>query len=309
MYITKDMKKIPNNFKQRFRYEPTDTASVSRKRLVELVQRGAITKTDIRIMEFFYKFTIATPELVSKALNLEPKEFRERASRLIQNRILNRFILSDDEFDEDIPKNVQNFYSCDMGTPILLSCFYSGEDYENWRITDHVVCDSSKVERYLMVIEFYLCLKESCDEKLLMFETMPRLSAGRIRVKPNAVFCVEHNDAKKFFVLDAVREDDLFTMDGNRFTAKLDALDSLLSTDAWHAYYMSDDAPVLILIGDTEEGMKQIGEMAAQTRLEAVRLTSRTRIENGLGAPKVFAKYDAEKKRLVNVKVSILSGN
>lgn len=307
MYITKDINKLPSGFKQKFKYEPTDTASVSRKRLIELVQRGVITKTDLRIMEFFYKFTISTPELVEKALDIDEKTFKEHANKLIQNRILNRFVLFNEEFEKEAPKDVKTFYCCDMGTPLLLACFKPGEDFDNWRITDTVICESSRVERYLMVIEFYLELKKSCGDRLLMFETRPRLSAGRVKVTPNAVFCVEHAGAKRFFVLEAVREDDLFTVDGNRFGAKLSSLESLLSTDAWHAYYMTDETPVLLLMGDTEKAMQQIGEMAAQSKLEAVRLTSSERIENGLGASKVFAKYDAEKKKFANVKVSIFA--
>lgn len=307
MFITVDMKHYPNGYKQRFRYEPTDTASVSKKKLIELVQRGAITKKDIAIMKFFYKFSIATPELVERALGINKEEFRERADKLVVNRILNKFTLSNDEMDTRVPKNAQEFYSCDMGTPMLLECFEPGDDFGNWRITDHAVCDSSRIERYLMVIEFYLALKEACKARLLMFETKPRLSAGRVRVKPNAVFCVEYEGVKRFFVLEAVREDDLFTMDGNRFTAKLSALESLLSSDAWRAYYTAEDKPVLLLMGDSDDCMKQIGAMAAQTKLDAVRLTTRTRVDNGFGATKVFAKYDLEKNKISNVKVSVLA--
>lgn len=307
-YVTKDMERLPNGFKQKFRYEPTDTASVSKKRLIELVQRGAITKRDIVLMKFFYKFSIATPELVEKACGMKQKDFVERAEALIQNRILNKFVLHDSLLtDEPVPENAKVFYSCDMGTPMLLECFESGQDYENWRITDHVICESSKVERYLMTIKFYLELREALGNRLMMFETAPKLSMGRSKVKPNAVFCVNHDGNKRFFVLNAVREEDLFTMDGNRFTAKLNALETLLSTDIWKSYYVAEEKPVLLLLSDTEAGMKQIGSMAAQTKIEAVRLTTTERISQGFGATKVFAKFNPETNRVSNVKVSILA--
>ena len=307
-YIIKGTEKIPNGFKQKFKYEPTDTASVSKKRLIELVKRGAITKRDIVLMRFFYKFSIATPELIESACGMKQQDFIERAEFLIQNRILNKFILCNDELlDDVVPADVMVFYTCDMGTPMLLDCIDTDQDFENWRITDHIICDSSKVERYLMVVKFYLGLRDSLGGRLMMFETTPRLSVGRSKVKPNAVFCVNHNDKKKFFVLNAVREEDLFTMDGNRFTAKLNGLESLLGGEAWKSYYVSEESPVLLLLSDTEAGMKQIGSMAAQTKIEAVRLTTTDRISKGFGATKVFAKYNPETDKVSNVKVSILA--
>lgn len=131
MYLKKDQWPIPVRMVQMFQYAPSATTSVSERKLAELYAKSIITNDDIEIVKFLYKFAMATPVQIMKALRLDNEEqLKQRMSKLIQYRVLNRFILVDG-IENAIPSDAFIVYTFDAGGALLLKHFSMEEDCDN----------------------------------------------------------------------------------------------------------------------------------------------------------------------------------
>ena len=298
MYLTKEIKRIPEGYVQSFQNLPSDNPSINERRLVESYFKGVITNADIDILYFFWQFGICTLEQIAKKFKYtDLTKLETKLDKFVISRLLNKFILVDEEskmlHPKDAGDDAMKFYCFDFGSSLLLKHFRPDEDYENWRI-DFVELESSRVEKRLMTVDFFLYLEENCGPRLKYLQLEPLVFVNRIRINPKAIFCVEHNGKTLNFVFENFTEDDL-RFNGTRVGKKFDRLQSLVCTNGWKKIFRSEELPILILCTDTDESMKHLGELAIECGFDkdsGFRLVSREGLNRDF--TKAFKKYKKE---------------
>lgn len=289
---------------QMFQYAPSATTSVSERKLAELYAKAIINNDDIEVVKFLYKFAMATPAQIMKALHLDNEEaLKQRMSKLIQYRVLNRFMFIDGP-ETAIPSEAFIVYTIDAGGALLLRHFSMEEDCDNWRI-DEILMSAVKVAKRLMVVDFYLRLSEECPTRLRFFQIEPILMVNKVKVIPRFVFCLEIEGIKKYFIGDVAVEEELITPDGNKMQNKISRFETLLATNGWKKYYEDETEPVLIMISDIDNAALRMAKVISTTEIRQCRYTTEARYKKPLGRYGAFMKFEEDK--LVDVKATIFS--
>lgn len=302
MYLKKGEWPIPVRMVQMFQYAPSATTSVSERKLAELYAKAIINNDDIEIVKFLYKFAMATPSQIMKALRLEDEEYlKQRMSKLIQYRVLNRFIFIDG-VETVIPSDALVVYTVDAGGALLLKHFSMEEDCDNWRI-DEILMSAVKVTKRLMVVDFYLRLREECPTRLRFFQIEPILSVNKVKVIPRFVFALEVDGVKKYFVGDVAVEEELMTPDGNKMVNKIARFETLLSTSGWKKYFDDEVEPVLIMISDIDNASLRLAKAISATEIKQCRYTTAERIQKPLGEMGAFLKFDTNELKPVRATI------
>lgn len=289
---------------QMFQYAPSATTSVSERKLAELYAKGIINNDDIEVVKFLYKFAMATPAQIMKALRLDNEEaLKQRMSKLIQYRVLNRFMFING-VETVIPSDALIVYTIDAGGALLLRHFSMEEDCDNWRI-DEILMSSVKVMKRLLVVDFYLRLSEECPTRLRYFQIEPILMANKVKVIPRFVFCLEIEGIKKYFIGDVAVEEELITPDGNKMLNKITRFETLLATNGWKKYFEDEVEPVLIMISDVDNACLRMANVISATEIKQCRYTTEARFKKPLARLGAFMKYEDDK--LKDVKATIFS--
>lgn len=303
MYLTKNINNIPEGLVQSFQNLPSDNPSINERRLVESYFKGVITDADIDILYFFWQFGICTLDQVAKKFKYTDLEKLEtKLDKFVVSRLLNKFILVDEEskllHPSEAGKDALLFYCFDFGSSLLLKHFKPDEDYENWSIS-FIELESSRVEKRVMTVEFFLHLEENCGKRLKYVQLEPVVFVNRIRINPKAIFCVEHGDKTLNFVFENFTEDDL-RYNGVRVGKKFDRMQSLVCTNGWKKIFRSEELPVLILCTDTDESLKHLGSLAVECGFDkdsGFRLVSREGMQKDFS--KAFKKYKKDEEEQV----------
>jgi len=304
MYLKKNQWPIPLRMVQMFQYAPSATTSVSERKLAELYAKAIITNDDIEIVKFLYKFAMATPTQIMKALHLENEELlKQRMSKLIQYRVLNRFIFVDG-VEITLPAEAFVVYTIDAGGALLLRHFSMEEDCDNWRI-DEILMSSIKVSKRLLVVDFYLRLSEECPTRLKSFQIEPVLTVNKTKIIPRFTFCLEVEGIKKYFIGDVAIEEELITPDGNKMLNKISRFETLLTTNGWMKYFEDESEPILIMISDVDNASLRMAKVISATEIKQCRYTTETRFKKPLGRMGAFLKFEEDK--LKEVKATIFS--
>lgn len=289
---------------QMFQYAPSATTSVSERKLAELYAKAIITNDDIEIVKFLYKFAMATPAQIMKALHLDNEELlKQRMNKLIQYRVLNRFMFVDG-VETSITAEAFVVYTIDAGGALLLRHFSMEEDCDNWRI-DEILMSAVKVTKRLLVVDFYLRLSEECPTRLKFFEIEPVLTVNKVKIVPRFAFCLEVEGIKKYFIGDVAVEEELITPDGDKMRNKINRFETLLTTNGWMKYYEDESEPVLIMISDVDNASLRMANAISATEIKQCRYTTEARFKKPLGRMGAFMKY--EEGKLKEVKASIFS--
>lgn len=304
MYLKKNQWPIPVRMVQMFQYAPSATTSVSERKLAELYAKAIITNDDIEIVKFLYKFAMATPAQIMKALHLDNEELlKQRMNKLIQYRVLNRFMFVDG-VETSITAEAFVVYTIDAGGALLLRHFSMEEDCDNWRI-DEILMSAVKVTKRLLVVDFYLRLSEECPTRLKFFEIEPVLTVNKVKIVPRFAFCLEVEGIKKYFIGDVAVEEELITPDGDKMRNKINRFETLLTTNGWMKYYEDESEPVLIMISDVDNASLRMANAISATEIKQCRYTTEARFKKPLGRMGAFMKY--EEGKLKEVKASIFS--
>lgn len=287
-----------------FHYAPSATTSVSERKLAELYAKSIINNDDIKIVEFLYKFSMATPAQIMKALNIENEELLiQRVNKLIQYRVLNRFMFIQG-VEPVIPTDAFIVYTIDAGGALLLRHFSMEEDCDNWRI-DEILMSAVKVTKRLLVVDFYLRLREECPTRLRHFQIEPIYIVNKVKVIPRFVFCLEIEGLKRYFIGDVAVEEELITPDGNKMMNKITRFETFLLSQGWKKYFDVDVEPALVMLSDIDNASERMASVISATEIQNTRYTTETRIRKSLGRLGAFMKF--ENGKLVDVKASIFS--
>lgn len=304
MYLKRGQWPIPVRMVQMFQYAPSATTSVSERKLAELYAKSIINNDDIEVVKFLYKFAMATPEQIMKALRLDNEEsLKQRMNKLIQYRVLNRFIFVDG-VESVIPSDALIIYTVDAGGALLLRHFSMEEDCDNWRI-DEILMSAVKVSKRLLVVDFYLRLREECPTRLRFFQIEPVLTVNKVKIIPRFVFALEIEGMQKFFVGDVAVEEELITPDGNKMLNKIARFETLLTTQGWRKYYEDETEPILIMLSDVDNAALRLATAISATEIRQCRYTTAERFLKPLGQLGAFLKFEDDK--LKEVRATIFS--
>lgn len=317
MYLpnTQELKPIPEGYKQTFQNK--FTSSVAKNEVIKMKNEGTLTDRDLEIAKFLFKFRFATLEQIYAYLKatdcltqkkvVEGEEVKEtsinsiksRLDKLVQNRIINKFMLSLIEEDR-IQQDALCIYCLDLGGKFLLTN-YSNEDTTDWYVTINLKA-SEIISKDLFTTQFYLRLLDTCGNKIVYFETYPLRKCDKTNIIPSFEFGLKHNDEIKYFIGEVTREFDIPV----QFSKKIAKLERLLETNAWRKYYFDTQAPpVLFAFAENDLLANDVARLISSTTIERYRLSTDERIMGDLST--AFMAYVPELNKLKLVKSSIMS--
>lgn len=303
MYVknTDDWTKIPANLKQVFQIKFSN--NVPKGEIIKMKNEGIITDRDLEIVKFLFKFKFATLNQIRTYLNNSISEIglRTRLEKLIQYRVLNKFMLSDDsEEATHILSDSLLIFCLDIGGKYLLTN-YSSLDTAEWSYIVNMK-SSENISEDLNTLNFYLRIINTCPNKLVFFNTNPELRNGRKVIIPSFEFCLNIENSKKYFVGKIVKNCDL----ANEFRQTAIKLENILNTNAWKKYYSSDSPPNLFIVAEDDLGARDCGRILYEsTMIKKIAITTNKRLENTLYEKGTFLSYSQMTDKLKPVKASM----
>lgn len=299
-----DYLKIEPGYNQIFKNE--FTIMIGQRQIIKMKNSGTITERDLKISKFLFNFIFATDEQIKKYLNIlygndyNIAAITKRLNKLVEYRILNKFILSKTEGAKETPETL-SIYCLDLGGRYLLAN-YSTEDTADWYSTVNMKA-SELISKDLATVNFYLSVIKSSKEKLVYFNAHPDVRVGKTNIMPSFEMCIENNGNKNFFVGEVVREWDFPTLFRNR----VHKLEELFQTNGWKKYYYdSISPPVLFLLTDSDGLALDVSKLITGTsEFDRFRTTTDKRIERSLSEVGAFLRYDSKEDVLEEIQASV----
>lgn len=308
--IGNDYLKIESDYKQTFQNK--FTLNIGQKEIVKMKHNDIITDRDLVIAKFLFKFTFATAKQIYRLLNedINKSNIKNRLDKLVKYRILNKFMLGVTESDE-IASDALEIYCLDLGGRYLLAN-YSNEDTSDWFSIINMK-SSQNISKNLLATEFYLRLKETCEEKIVYFKLLPELRVNKKNVIPSFELCMNIGGVNKYFLGEIVRDDEI----PNLFRNRVEKLESLLDTQAWKKYFYDVDSfPSLFVFTDNDQLAIHCAKMLSATfdRDDAknkvqFRLSTQARIQKTLYEKGSFLRYIPAKLAFQETKASTFKPN
>lgn len=270
------------------------TNTVGKNEVIKMFNEGKLTNKDLLICEFLFNNKFATLSQINAVLkaNGHTDLQQQRAFRLSQNRIINRFVLSEDD-NGDFSDERNIIYCLDFGGKFLLT-HYSSSDTTEW-VTSNNMMSEEIINNILMSNEIYIKLLSTLKDKLVSFNIMEERRIARQSTTVDFDFGIqqEPNSPVKYYIGNFVRENDMI----KNFPNKAVKLESLISTQGWKKYYFGGEtAPACFFIAQDDmtalNVAKQINECYSFSGKD--RYSSFSRImNNNLYDKDTFLKYDA----------------
>lgn len=290
---------IPSDLKQTFQNK--FTSNVAKNEVIKMKNDGSLTDRDLKIAKFLFKFRFATLEQIHKYLGEESSlnSLRARLEKLVQYRILNKFMLGMIEEDKISP-DAFIIYCLDLGGKYLVT-HYSNEDTSDWYVITNMKA-SEIISKDIFATEFYLRVKNTCGSKLIYFNLNPEFRVARKNVVPNFEMCLKINGINRYFLGEVVREYDMPLT----FRQKAEKIENLLLTNAWKKYcYDSEIPPILFIFAENDILAKDAGKLVSDgTAIENFRLSTDERIQRVLFETGAFLKYISELQVLKEIKAT-----
>lgn len=296
-----ELRTIPTTYKQVF--QNTFSNSIDKTKIVTAKYNGAITDRDIAIIEFLFRFRFATLEQIYRYLELtnnlgdegSMSAIKSRLERLIKMyKAVNKFVLSPYDcvsFDSD---NL-DFYCLDLGGAFLLHNFTNQtlDDIRNWRPKNANIHTVEAVCRDIRIVDFYLTLLDTFGDELIHFEPYKRMSYDKRQLTVTFDFCVSRDGDTKYFIGEIIRDEELVS----RFANSADAIEQIVSTNAWKKYYLDIDVPpVLLYFVDDDDSALEVSQSLALRKIDKFRITTVDRVAGDLST--AFMVYDKESGEL-----------
>ena len=309
MYITEKETKIKAGLKQVFQNKFTN--SISKNEVIKMKNDGILRDRDLLISKFLFNFRFATLEQIYEYLRLNgylkqetPEGIKEtsinsiksRLEKLVQNRIINKFILTDDENDR-FKQDAMVIYCLDLGGKFLLSN-YTEEDTSDW-YTPINMKGSDTISKDLTTVQIYLKIIDCAKGELIYFETYPIRKYDKLTIIPNFEFAIKVNGETKYFIGEVTREAD-FPIN---FSKKIAKIEKLVETNAWKKYYLdTEDSPVLFVVAEDVLTANDAGKITTMsTGIQKVRFTIDEKLKNE-DLSLSFMKYVPDQNKLKIVK-------
>ena len=298
MYLRQgeDLSKIKEELKQVFDHD--FVLNVGQREIIKMRNANVITDRDLSISKFLFKFKFATAKQIQRYLKIVKDNENSlaglviRLDKLVNYRVLNKFMLTNDITHTKIQEDAEEIYCLDLGGRYLLAN-YSNEDTSEWYSIVNMKT-SEIISKSLATTDFYLSVMEVIPEKVHYFNPEPDIKSGRKIINPSFDMCIEANGNKSYFVGEVVREFD-FPI---HFREKAMKLEVLLEGNAWKKYYYdSISPPVLFLLADSDRTALEISMLVTEvTEMRRFRLTTDKRIREPLYEEGAFLKFNERDK-------------
>lgn len=244
------------NFKNEF------TLTISQHTIIQMKNSGLFTQIDVEICKFLFEFNFGTAAQIYKYfaakfpdVNLDGVEsFKKRLDLLVQNRVLNKFMLVDQKEKKVVYDDAFQIFCLDLGGKYLLGN-YSQCELTNWS-TSLNMKSPGLIFKTLDILDFYLNLITTCGKKVMNFRLNPMLRMGKVLSNPDVDMSLTIKGIERHFIVLFISGDDF----PHRYKEKAYQLELLLSTKAWSKYYGSDKMPMLLLVADNDSAALEIGK-------------------------------------------------
>lgn len=302
MYLKKDcdITKISEGLQQVF--QNNFTLNIGKKEIVKMKNDNVLTNRDLDIAKFLFRFRFATLNQIHTFLEISGDEssffsILNRLNKLVNYRIVNRFMLTKDLTIEKIMPESLEVFCLDLGGRYLLS-HYSNEDTSDWYTTENMK-DSGIVNKRLSATNFYLSLAKNVRDRLSFFNVEPDVRVGKSNVIPSFDLCLDMLGNKSYFVGEVVRDFDFPVY----FKDRAFKLESLFETNAWKKYYYdSPTPPVLLIIADSDEIAYEVSKLITSvTEMNRFRVTTDDRIKRPLHEEGAFLRYSKSRDVLEEI--------
>lgn len=283
--------------------------NVGQREIIKMKNADVITDRDLDISKFLFKFKFATAEQIHNYLDIiKDKEEKmssinniiNRLNKLVQYRVLNKFMLTDGITAEKILPEALQIYCLDLGGRYLLAN-YSNEDTSDWYSIVNMK-GSGIINKNLCVTEFYIALMRTIPDRVVYFNPEPDIRIGKSNIVPFFDMCLNNSGNKSYFVGEVVREYD-FPI---HFRERAYKLESLFESNGWKKYYYdSPTPPVLFLFADTDITAFEVSKMLTETtETRRFRLTTDERMKRPLYEAGAFLRYSEEDEVLQEIKAT-----
>lgn len=268
------------------------TTTVSKNEVIKMFNEGKLTEKDLLICEFLFNNRFATLHQINAMLkaNKHTDLQSQRAFKLSQNRIINRFVMVENENEADLNDDANLIYCLDIGGKYLLT-HYSSVDTTEW-LTSNNMMASELVDNVLMANEVYVKLLSTVKDRLVMFGILEERRVGKQSMTIDFDFGIKSGDNVKYYIGNFVREIDV----PKNFQNKAVKLESLITTNSWKKYYFgAETAPACFFIGESDSFAlniaNQINECYNFSGKDRYSTFERI-IENNLYDREAFLKYE-----------------
>ena len=299
---------IEEGFRQVF--QNAFTLNIGQKEIIKMKNNGVITDRDLEIAKFLFKFRFATLEQIYSYLEVLNKDKNEemssinninnRLNKLVNYRILNKFMLTEDLTADKIAPEALEIFCLDLGGRYLLAN-YSNEDTSDWYTTENMKA-SEIINKNLAVTNFYLSLIKTIPDKVVFFTLEPKMNIGKQVIIPSFDMCLKIGGNNSYFIGEIVRTYD-FPI---HFRDKAFKLESLIQSNAWKKYYYdAPTPPVLFLFADSDMTALESSQLMTEaTEIRRFRVTTDERVKKPLYEMGAFLRYSEERNVLQEIKAT-----
>lgn len=301
------IKNIKADYNQLFQNK--HTLSIGFKEVIKMKDNGSITERDLIITKFLFRFNFATPEQIHQYLEVVYPEMaatteviESRMNKLVQYRVLNKFILVEDpeakpQDRANYPSESLEIFCMDLGGRHLLAN-YSNEEVNNW-YTVETMKTSKLIQKELFVASFYINLRKTTGDRIKFFNINPEMRVGRQSITPSFEFCLDDKGTNLYYVGEIVLDVDM----PGEFRSKSINLESLFNTNAWKKYYYDvKSAPPLLIVAESDFIALDASRMFYQmTEINKFRVTTIERMQKPFYETGVFMKYVDKAQELFEV--------
>lgn len=264
------------------------------REIVRKKMNGDVGQAEIDAAAFCYEHVVATEDMLRIVCNAaDDKDFRDKLDKLVLYRVLNRFILCNDDRSRDFPKDAMWFYTLDLAGKYLLEHYWKNYA-DRWSTGTPGLC-VEKISRALVAGEFHVKLLDSCPNKLKEFKCRT-YRQGRESATLSFEFRLEvtRDDeiVKRYFIGDVIRSFE----DEADMRERINFISSICSTKAWQRLWpYSGDVPVVLFVVEDETKIEELINYLRMYKIPKFFITTDVEIANGLDRPVgVWKRFNEE---------------
>lgn len=303
MYIKKTETNLSFNGKYKQAFANVYTTNIIHSEILKMKNKDIITEDDLTLVKLAYKFKFLTAEFLPLVVFVDPKiNIKERLEFLVKNRILNKFILSEEKEVKKFPADALVFYTLDAGGKTLLSKFSRHMNkMANWNVAETYM-GAENIGKSITNLKFYNQLCATCGEMIEDFIVFPQYRLKEMLLIPSFMFYLQKDGKRKYYIGEIVTKVEA-PVD---FKAKAINIESILMTNAWRKYFSDiEEHPTLLLLCETEDvAIDAAKTIATTTSIERYRLCTFDSIKGELSDPGAFFKFEKEINLLSPVKMT-----
>lgn len=258
-------------------------------------EHGYITDRDMELLHFLYDVKIATvDQIIAKFPDMTAENIYHAASRLINVRCMNSFILSNQRDAEYDPSALQ-IYMIDFAAIPLLAHEVDDTDIFNWNARSYTM-PLDLIKRLLRINDFRIAMENRLAEPPISFDQNRMFLFGRMRIiaQGQALFKATTIDGKPYtkpYIILSCITDDFIAGDHTRFNERMCRFEDWYQKKSWSINF--NVPPTFIFLSDCEEttdDLKRWIEEIARGEIEQINYLEERSKDNSK-AEKPFAPF------------------